>query len=86
MTKVCIIGGKLQGVEALYLAGKAGMETTLIDHRESPLGKNFCGRFLQQDVIEYSMDLVDTLVEADFVLPALENAEVLATLKSLSRM
>ncbi|MBQ1251859.1 MAG: 3-methylornithine--L-lysine ligase PylC [Firmicutes bacterium] len=84
MTKVCIIGGKLQGVEALYLAGKAGMETTLIDHRESPLGKNFCGRFLQQDVIEYSMNLVDTLVEADFVLPALENAEVLATLKSLA--
>ena len=28
---VVIIGGKLQGVEALYLAEKAGLETILVD-------------------------------------------------------
>lgn len=84
MTKVCIIGGKLQGVEALYLAGKAGMETTLIDHNESPLGKNFCGRFICQDVLQYDTNMISILEEADFVLPALENKDVLNTLKALS--
>lgn len=84
MTKVCIIGGKLQGVEALYLAGKAGMETILIDHNESPLGKNFCGRFICKDVLQYDTNIIEILEEADFVLPALENQEVLATLKHLA--
>ena len=73
MTKVCIIGGKLQGVEALYLAGKAGMETTLIDRSENPLGKKFCGRFLCQDVIQYDTNLINIMEECDFVLPAMEN-------------
>lgn len=84
MTKVCIIGGKLQGVEALYLAGKAGMETTLIDRSESPLGKKFCGRFLCQDVIQYDTNLISIMEESDFVLPAMENKEALAVLKSLA--
>lgn len=84
MTKVCVVGGKLQGVEALYLAAKAGMETVLIDKEKSPLGKEFCGRFLCQDVIQYNTDLVKVLEEADFVLPALENKEALAVLKNLS--
>lgn len=84
MTKVCIIGGKLQGVEALYLAGQAGMETTLIDKSDSPLGKNFCGRFLCQDVVQYDTNLIKIMEESDFVLPAMENSEALATLKSLA--
>ncbi|MGI5873904.1 MAG: 3-methylornithine--L-lysine ligase PylC [Bacillota bacterium] len=84
MTKVCVIGGKLQGVEALYLANKAGMETTLIDHSNSPLGKNFCGRFICQDVVQYTTDLIKILEEADFVLPALEDKEVLSVLAKLA--
>lgn len=84
MTKVCIIGGKLQGVEALYLAGKAGMDTILIDRKESPLGKKFCGRFLCQDVIQYDTNLINIMEECDFVLPAMENKEALAVLESLA--
>lgn len=84
MTKVCVIGGKLQGVEALYLAKKAGMETTLIDKSKSPLGKKFCGRFICKDVLQYNTDLVNILEEADFVLPALENLKVLSALKEIS--
>lgn len=85
MTKVCVIGGKLQGIEALYLAKKAGMETTLIDKSKSPLGKKFCGRFICKDVLQYNTDLVNILEEADFVLPALEDPEVLAVLKEISK-
>ena len=31
-----IVGGKLQGTEAVYLAAKAGWETVLVDRREAP--------------------------------------------------
>ncbi len=85
VTKVCVIGGKLQGTEALYLAKKAGMETTLIDHSNSPLGKNFCGRFICRDVIQYNKDLIEVLEEADIVIPALEDRETLTFLKKLSQ-
>lgn len=84
MTKACIIGGKLQGVEALYLASKAGMDTVLIDKRELPLGKNFCGRFYRKDVLQYDTELIGVLEESDFVLPALEDKAVLDVLEQLA--
>ena len=34
--RLLIVGGKLQGTEAAYLAAKAGWETVLIDRREAP--------------------------------------------------
>lgn len=83
-TKVCVVGGKLQGLEALYLAEKAGMETTLIDKKKNPLGKNFCGRFICQDVVQYTTELICALEDADFVVPALEDKEALATLVLLA--
>lgn len=45
MTRVAIIGGKLQGLEAVYLASKAGMDTVVIDKRNDVPAKNLCGRF-----------------------------------------
>ena len=83
-TRVVVVGGKLQGVEALYLAEKAGMETTLIDKKKNPLGKNFCGRFICQDVVQYNTELIHVLEDADFVLPALEDKEALAVLTQLA--
>ena len=34
--RLLIVGGKLQGTEAAYLAAKAGWETVLVDRREAP--------------------------------------------------
>ncbi len=83
MKKVVIVGGRLQGLETLYLAGKAGMYTTLIDKDPAPIGQNFCNRFIYQDVIQYNRALLSVFQEADFVLPALENDEALDVLLSL---
>ena len=33
--RLLIVGGKLQGTEAAYLAAKAGWETVLVDRREA---------------------------------------------------
>ncbi len=81
---IVVIGGKLQGIEALYLAQKANIETILIDKNPLALGQKFCNRFLCQDVIDYTRDLLSLFQNAAFVLPALEDLETLRVLKKLS--
>ncbi len=80
-TNVVIIGGKLQGVEALYLAKKAGCTTTLVDKNKAPLGLGICDAFLQANVYDQSMELLDLLKKADFILPTLEDDGALDILR-----
>lgn len=85
MIKIAIIGGKLQGVEAVYLASKAGMETVVIDKRDDVPAKNICSRFICSDIINRNSEMIEELKKADFVLPALENEEVLNVLNELAK-
>jgi pyrrolysine biosynthesis protein PylC len=84
MTRVAIIGGKLQGTEAVYLAAKAGIETVVIDKRDNVPAKNLSNHFLCNDVLNKDQALIDALRSVDFVLPALENEEVLVALTELA--
>ena len=78
MRKIVIIGGKLQGLEAVYLALKAGVETILIDKREATPASALCDRFICADVLEKAPELIAELKSADLVLPALENKKEIA--------
>lgn len=85
MVKICVVGGKLQGVEACYLAQKANWQTVLIDKNPNCLAKNVATEFVVADILAGDVtDLVDLMKSCDFVLPALENAQVLAKLQSLA--
>lgn len=84
MTRIAIVGGKLQGTEAAYLARKAGMESILIDHYEKSPAIGLCDEFLCCDVTQESKELLDALKSADFILPANENPEVLDALVTLA--
>jgi len=84
MTKVVIIGGKLQGLEAVYLASKAGMETTLIDKSSHVPARRLCTRFVCENILDKSPQLIAELQAADFVLPALEDEAVLTALAELA--
>lgn len=84
MTRIAIVGGKLQGTEAAYLAKKAGMESLLIDYYERPPAMGLCDEFLCCDVTQESKELIDALNGVDFILPANENAQVLETLVRLA--
>lgn len=84
MSRIAIVGGKLQGTEAAYLAKKAGMESLLIDHYEKSPALGLCDEFLCCDVTEESKELIDALNSVDFILPANENADVLRALVRLS--
>lgn len=85
MKKVAIIGGKLQGTEAVYLAKKAGIQSLLIDKNPMAPASGFCDEHAVLDVLEQNKQLISLLSSADFILPALEDDEVLEALEKVAK-
>lgn len=81
---VAVAGGNLQGVEAAYLARKAGWEVTVLDRRPEPPARGMCDRFVQTELSE-SEDPGRVLAGIDAVLPAIENPAALAALELWTR-
>ncbi len=76
---VLIVGGKLQGLEAVYLAKKAGWRATLIDRRAAVPAAGLADRFFRFDI--GCRDQLDSLLEGpDLVIPAFEDSEALQDL------
>jgi len=73
---VAVIGGKVQGIEACYLAKKAGWQVRLIDKRAVVPAKGLCDSFIQMDV-RRDKNLHRALGDADLILPALEDGPAL---------
>ena len=78
---IAVVGGKLQGVEACYLARKAGWEIVLVDRNPLVPARGLCDTFIVADVRQ-ERDLSRVFQRADLVLPALEDP---ATLDALVR-
>jgi pyrrolysine biosynthesis protein PylC len=78
--RIAVLGGKLQGVEAVYLAQKAGWEVLLIDRKSTCPASGLCDEFIQAD-IKTQEDLNRRLAGADLLIPATENSETLACLE-----
>lgn len=83
--KVAIIGGKLQGTEAVYLAKEAGYESILIDNNSEVPASGFCDNFVCGDIVARDENVISALKEADFVLPANENDEVLSAVVEICK-
>ncbi|MEY8364340.1 3-methylornithine--L-lysine ligase PylC [Anaerovoracaceae bacterium 41-7] len=75
--KVAIIGGKLQGTEAVYLASACGFESILIDSNPNVPAAGLADRFICGDITASDEAVIAAMMEADFVLPANENDRVL---------
>lgn len=82
--KIAIIGGKLQGTEAVYLARKAGYHSVLIDRNPKAPASALCNEFFCGDVSHENTELLKLLLDADLILPAMENEQTIDCLKSLS--
>lgn len=82
--KVAIIGGKLQGTEAVYLASLAGIHSILIDRNPNAPASGFCDEFVCGDIVTEDENVIQALKSADFVLPANENSRVLAAIKRIT--
>lgn len=79
--RIAIIGGKLQGLEAAYLAKKSHIETLLIDKHHTVPAKGLCDEFLQ---FEFGKEPSHPLFSGklpDIILPACENPKTLAAVK-----
>lgn len=82
--RVAIIGGKLQGIEAAYLARKAGWETLLIDRNPDAPASGLTDRCVQLDVtLEKDLDRV--LKNVNLAIATLEAPSALHSLQSWFR-
>jgi len=81
---VGIIGGKLQGVEAAYLARKAGWEVRVIDRKPVVPASGLGHSFAQADVT-LDNNLADVLGDVDLIIPALEDDGALRSLTRWNR-
>lgn len=81
--RICLIGGKLQGVEAAYLAKKAGLVVLLIDKNPSALAQSLCDEFYCFDITKDQSRLISISQISDFMLPVNENEETIRFLKSV---
>ncbi|WP_255337065.1 3-methylornithine--L-lysine ligase PylC [Methanosarcina sp. KYL-1] len=83
MKTICLVGGKLQGFEAAYLAKKAEMKVVLVDRNPQALTRNFAHEFHCFDVTLEPERLIELSKKADFLLPVNENLECIEFLESI---
>lgn len=77
---IAVIGGRLQGVEAVYLAKKAGWKTLVIDKNPDVPAAGLCDRFLKFD-FTFEHPVPEHCPEVDFILPAVEDINVIRAVK-----
>ncbi len=83
--KIAIIGGKLQGTEAVFLTREAGFESILIDSNPDVPASGLADRFVCGDVIAGDPEVIAAMEEADMVLPCNENDELLTAVCNICR-
>jgi 3-methylornithine--L-lysine ligase len=75
-----VVGGKLQGTEAVYLAAKAGHQTVLVDRREDPPASGLADRVVVADITADEERAGLLARSCDAVLPACEDLATLTWL------
>lgn len=83
MRSIALIGGKLQGFEANYLAKKAGIRVLLIDRNPEALSRNVVDDFHCFDIIENPEKLIEISKSVDGILPVNENQDTLNFLRNI---
>jgi len=82
--RVVIAGGKLQGIEAAYLAHKAGWEVILVDRNSIVPAVGLSDAFYQLDITSEALDLTKAIKGADLIIPALEESVALECLSEIA--
>jgi pyrrolysine biosynthesis protein PylC len=78
--KICIVGGALQGMEAVLLAKKAGIESLVLDRRETAPASTLADDFVLCDVVEDPETAKKLFSDCDAVIPACEELDALRVL------
>ena len=81
--RLCIVGGALQGMEAVFLGQKAGYETIVIDKRSGAPALSICDEPHVLNPIEDEAAAMEIFEECDAVLPACEEHDLLECLDKM---
>jgi len=83
--KIGIVGGALQGMEAVYLSSKAGFETVVIDRKSSAPALSLSDTHEVLDVVKDPEKAERILRDCDAVMPACEEMEALTVLDRMMK-
>lgn len=84
--KVVIFGGKLQGLEATYLAQKAGWEVFLVDKNKCAPATGMTDSFYQINLINSADDEFTKLIRGkDLIIPALEDIDTVKVIQEIAK-
>ena len=75
--RLLVVGGKLQGTEAVYLAAKAGWETVLVDRRGDAPAVGLAHEHVTTDIVADERRARALVATCDAVLPACEDMDTL---------
>jgi len=78
--KVGVVGGALQGTEAVYLSKKAGIKTVVLDRKKRAPAMTLADEAVNIDIIKEPGRAVKVFEDCDAVIPANENSDTLVRL------
>ena len=84
--RLCIVGGALQGMEAVFLGHKAGYETVVIDRRAEAPALSICDESHVLDPITSRHSAMEIFRTCDAVLPACEEHDLLECLDNMLKV
>ena len=77
MARLAIVGGALQGMEAVFLAGKAGIETVVLDRKPTAPALSICDEPHVINPLEDPEGARRIFESCDAVIPAVEELDIL---------
>ncbi|MBQ9689882.1 MAG: 3-methylornithine--L-lysine ligase PylC, partial [Candidatus Methanomethylophilaceae archaeon] len=81
--RIAIVGGALQGMEAVLLAKAAGYETVVLDRKEKAPAMSLCDQPVNLDPVKDPEEALRVFQSCDAVIPACEEMDLLKTLDSM---
>lgn len=83
MTRIAIVGGALQGMEAVLLSKAAGFETAVLDRKENAPAMSICDEPIHLDPTKDPEGARKVFEGCDAIIPACEEIELLRCLDSM---
>lgn len=81
--KIGIVGGALQGMEAVFLSKKAGFETVVLDRKTSAPASSLADEFVHCNILKDPEQAKRTFSDCDVVIPAFEELDGLQLLNKI---
>ncbi len=81
--KIGIVGGALQGMEAVYLSQKAGYASLVVDRKEKAPARSLSDESVTVDVVKEPEAAKRILSDCDAVIPACEELDALHSLDKM---